>query len=200
MRHFSDFNRSLSTKTSSLFCFLYFFFSIYLLILYICVPQSAAVLAVTNVSQYMDDTAIRRMVLPKLKMVYETNPNDLKIVLNILACLEIILHRLEKQQIIEDVLPLLWIVNQTDPEVIARTAGTPDGILNRPPDSHCHRWLCIPSKTIVLNTNIPTPHMYKIGQEIHLKIFFYCYYFTRKTMNTTVIGQHLEGLHVIFLI
>lgn len=71
----------------------------------------------------MDDTAIRRMVLPKLKMVYETNPNDLKIVLNILACLEIILHRLEKQQIIEDVLPLIWIVNQTDPEVIARIAG-----------------------------------------------------------------------------
>jgi len=63
------------------------------------------------------------MVLPKLKMVYETNPNDLKIVLNILACLEIILHRLEKQQIIEDVLPLIWIVNQTDPEVIARIAG-----------------------------------------------------------------------------
>ncbi|XP_025418019.1 SCY1-like protein 2 isoform X1 [Sipha flava] len=84
--------------------------------------QSTAVLAVTNVSQYMDDTAIRRMVLPKLKMVYETNPNDLKIILNILACLEIILHRLEKQQIIEDVLPLLWIVNQTDPEVIARIA------------------------------------------------------------------------------
>ncbi|XP_025201585.1 SCY1-like protein 2 [Melanaphis sacchari] len=82
----------------------------------------AAVLAVTNVSQYMDDTAIRRMVLPKLKMVYEINPNDLKIVLNILACLEIILHRLEKQQIIEDVLPLIWIVNQTDPEVIARIA------------------------------------------------------------------------------
>lgn len=71
----------------------------------------------------MDDTAIRRMVLPKLKMVYETNPNDLKIVLNILACLEIILHRLEKQQIVEDVLPLLWIINQTDPEVIARIAG-----------------------------------------------------------------------------
>lgn len=63
------------------------------------------------------------MVLPKLKMVYETNPNDLKIVLNILACLEIILHRLEKQQIVEDVLPLLWIINQTDPEVIARIAG-----------------------------------------------------------------------------
>lgn len=83
-------------------------------------------LAVTNVSQYMDDTAIRRMVLPKLKMVYETNPNDLKIVLNILACLEIILHRLEKQQIVEDVLPLLWIVNQTDPEVIARIAGKND--------------------------------------------------------------------------
>ncbi|XP_050419612.1 SCY1-like protein 2 isoform X4 [Adelges cooleyi] len=84
--------------------------------------QSAAVLAVTNVSQYMDDTAIRRMVLPKLKMVYETNPNDLKIVLNILACLEIILHRLEKQQIVEEVLPLIWIINQTDPEVIARIA------------------------------------------------------------------------------
>ncbi|XP_050538238.1 SCY1-like protein 2 isoform X2 [Daktulosphaira vitifoliae] len=84
--------------------------------------QSAAVLAVTNVSQYMDDTAIRRMVLPKLKMVYETNPNDLKIVLNILACLEIILHRLEKQQIIEEVLPLIWIISQTDPEVIARIA------------------------------------------------------------------------------
>jgi len=87
----------------------------------------------------MDDTAIRRMVLPKLKMVYETNPNDLKIVLNILACLEIILHRLEKQQIIEDVLPLIWIVNQTDPEVIARIAGNKNNYITIVKLSEFHR-------------------------------------------------------------
>lgn len=82
------------------------------------------------------------MVLPKLKMVYETNPNDLKIILNILMCLEIILHRLEKQQIVEDVLPLLWIINQTDPEVIARIAGK-KLIINYNPTKVMHVYMII---------------------------------------------------------
>lgn len=73
------------------------------------------------------------------------------------------MHRLEKQQIVEDVLPLLWIVNQTDPEVIARTAGILESILKCLRDSRRRR-LCVPSKTIVLNTYIPTTHVQNADQ------------------------------------
>lgn len=85
--------------------------------------QSAALVAVTNVSEYLDETAIRKMVLPKMKTVYEKNSNDLKLVLNILACIEKTLDRLERSQIIDEVLPLLWEVRLQDADVIVRVVS-----------------------------------------------------------------------------
>ncbi|XP_044733350.1 SCY1-like protein 2 [Chrysoperla carnea] len=82
--------------------------------------QSAALVAVTNVHEYLDETAIRRMVLPKTKVVYEKNQGDLKIVANVLQCIERTLDRLDKAQIIDEVLPLLWDVRLTDPEITLR--------------------------------------------------------------------------------
>lgn len=85
--------------------------------------QTAALVAVTNVSEYLDETAIRRMVLPKTKLVYEKNLNDHKIISNVLSCVEKILDRLDKSQIIDEVLPLLWDVRLTDPEIILRVVS-----------------------------------------------------------------------------
>ncbi|KAF6201763.1 hypothetical protein GE061_004158 [Apolygus lucorum] len=85
--------------------------------------QSAALVAVTNVSEYLDETAIRKMVLPKMKTVYEKNSNDLKLVLSVLACIEKILDRLERSQIIDEVLPLLWEVRLQDADVIVRVVN-----------------------------------------------------------------------------
>ncbi|XP_072159341.1 SCY1-like protein 2 isoform X2 [Bemisia tabaci] len=80
--------------------------------------QTAALVAVANVSNYLEETAIRRMVLPKLKLVYEKNAGDIKIDINILVCIQKILDRLDRTQIIDEVLPLLWDVRLQDAEVI----------------------------------------------------------------------------------
>lgn len=85
--------------------------------------QTAALVAVTNVSEYLDETSIRRMVLPKMKTVYEKNATDLKIVGNILSCVEKTLDRLERQQIIDEVLPLLWDVRLQDPDITLRVVS-----------------------------------------------------------------------------
>lgn len=85
--------------------------------------QSSALVAVTNVSEYLDETAIKRMVLPKTKLVYEKNATDIKIVLNVLSCLEKCLNRLDRSMIIDEVLPLLWDVRLQDPEIILRVVS-----------------------------------------------------------------------------
>ncbi|KAG8278351.1 hypothetical protein J6590_021244 [Homalodisca vitripennis] len=85
--------------------------------------QTAALVAVTNVSEYLDESSIRRMVLPKMKTVYEKNATDLKIVGNILSCIEKTLDRLERPQIIDEVLPLLWDVRLQDPDIILRVVN-----------------------------------------------------------------------------
>jgi hypothetical protein len=75
------------------------------------------------VSEYLDEIAIRRMVLPKMKAVYEKNASDLKLVGNILACIERTIEKLDRQQIIDDVLPLLWDVKLQDPDIMLRVVS-----------------------------------------------------------------------------
>ncbi|XP_057660575.1 SCY1-like protein 2 isoform X2 [Diorhabda carinulata] len=82
--------------------------------------QSAALLAVTNVVDYLDDSAIRRMILPKTKAIYEKNQTDSKLVSNVLCCVERILDRLDKSQIIDEVLPLLYEIRLSDPQITLR--------------------------------------------------------------------------------
>lgn len=80
--------------------------------------QSAALVAVTNIASSLDDQMIRKMVLPKTKLVFERNSGDLKLTLNVLACLAQVIDRLDKSAIIDEVLPLLWDVKLQDPEII----------------------------------------------------------------------------------
>lgn len=60
------------------------------------------------------------MVLPKIKSVFEKNQSDLKIMSNVLQCVERILDRLDKSQIIDEVLPMLYDIRLSDPEIILR--------------------------------------------------------------------------------
>ncbi|XP_071054060.1 SCY1-like protein 2 isoform X2 [Onthophagus taurus] len=85
--------------------------------------QSAALVAVTNVSEYLDEAAIRRMILPKTKVIYEKNQSDMKIVSNVLSCVERTLDRLDKGQIIDEVLPLLSDIRLSDPQIILRVVN-----------------------------------------------------------------------------
>lgn len=77
----------------------------------------------TNVSEYLDENAIRRMILPKTKVIYEKNQSDLKLVSNVLSCVERTLDRLDKSQIIDDVLPLLSDIRLSDPQIIIRVVS-----------------------------------------------------------------------------
>lgn len=61
--------------------------------------QSAALVAVANVYEALDETSIRKMVLPKIKIVFEKNQGDLKIVVNVLQCIERTLDKLDKSQV-----------------------------------------------------------------------------------------------------
>lgn len=60
------------------------------------------------------------MVLPKMKNVYDCNSNDVRVLGNILNCIEKVLDRLDKQQIIDEVLPLIWDFKTYDSEMIIK--------------------------------------------------------------------------------
>ncbi|KAH8345925.1 hypothetical protein KR067_009094, partial [Drosophila pandora] len=83
--------------------------------------QSAAVVAVANVFDSIDELSIRRMVLPKVKLVFEKNITDPKIVQNVLMCIERVMDRMERAQVMDEVLPLLANVRIPDPDIIMRT-------------------------------------------------------------------------------
>jgi len=55
--------------------------------------------AVANVFDSIDELSIRRMVLPKVKMVFEKNITDPKIVQNVLMCIERVMDRMERAQV-----------------------------------------------------------------------------------------------------
>lgn len=63
------------------------------------------------------------MILPKTKVIYEKNQGDLKIVSNVLSCVERTLDRLDKSQIIDEVLPLLYDIRLSDPQITLRVVS-----------------------------------------------------------------------------
>jgi len=63
------------------------------------------------------------MIIPKTKQVYEKNSSDIKIVLNVLSCVERTLDKLDRPMIIDEVLPMMWDVRLSDPEVILRVVS-----------------------------------------------------------------------------
>ncbi|KAG7211113.1 hypothetical protein KM043_010440 [Ampulex compressa] len=82
--------------------------------------QSAAFVAVSNVTEYLEDEAIRNVVLPKLLQAFEKNSADTRVLMNVIPC---ILNRLEKQKIIDCVLPLLLNVKLQEPEIVVRVVN-----------------------------------------------------------------------------
>lgn len=52
-----------------------------------------------NLYDLLDEHAIRKIVLPKLKIVFDMNHSDNKIVANVLQCIERIMDKLEKAQV-----------------------------------------------------------------------------------------------------
>lgn len=82
--------------------------------------QTAAFVAVSNVTEYIDDEAVRNIVLPKLLQAFEKNLLDSRILMNVIPC---ILNRLEKQKIIDCILPLLFNVKLQEPEMIVRVVS-----------------------------------------------------------------------------
>lgn len=61
--------------------------------------QNAAVVAVTNVYDNITEMSIKRLVLPKVKSVFEKNLNDPKIVQNVLICIESLMDRMDKTEV-----------------------------------------------------------------------------------------------------
>ncbi|KAL1518045.1 hypothetical protein ABEB36_001731 [Hypothenemus hampei] len=85
--------------------------------------QNAALIAVVNNSDYLDEGTIKKIVLPKTKIIYHNNQNDLKLVSNVLSCIERCLDRLDKSQIIDEIMPLLYEIRLNDPMVILRVVN-----------------------------------------------------------------------------
>ncbi|XP_034174802.1 SCY1-like protein bma isoform X1 [Osmia lignaria lignaria] len=79
--------------------------------------QTASFIAVSNVTEYIDDEAIRSIVLPKLLQAFEKDSVDCRILINVIPC---ILNRLEKQKIVDCILPLLFNIELQEPEMIVR--------------------------------------------------------------------------------
>lgn len=74
-------------------------------------------MAVVNVKDYLDEEAIRNVVLPKLLDAFENNSANTRVLMDVIPC---ILQRLEKQKIIDCILPLLCKVKLQEPEIVVR--------------------------------------------------------------------------------
>ncbi|KAF7395478.1 hypothetical protein HZH68_009528 [Vespula germanica] len=82
--------------------------------------QTAAYIAVTNVTDYLNDEAIRNIILPKLLQAFDNGTVDERKLMKVVYC---ILNRLEKQKIIDYVLPLLCKVKLQEPEIVVRVVN-----------------------------------------------------------------------------
>ena len=61
--------------------------------------KNAAIVAVTNVFDSIEEVSIRGMVLPKVKQVFMKNLTDPKIVQNVLICIESTMDKTDKSQV-----------------------------------------------------------------------------------------------------
>lgn len=77
-------------------------------------------MAVSHVTKYLEDEAIRNVVLPKLLDAFENSSADARVLMDVVPC---ILSRLEKQKIIDCILPLLCKVKLQDPEIVVRVVS-----------------------------------------------------------------------------
>jgi hypothetical protein len=87
--------------------------------------QTAALVCVKNIAeQYLDEQTARKMVLPRAKATWEAyiggtgTSLDMQLIQAALHAVHALLPKLERVQILDDVLPLLWDVRLQDPDVL----------------------------------------------------------------------------------
>ncbi|CAL1266831.1 unnamed protein product [Larinioides sclopetarius] len=79
--------------------------------------QCAALHAVAQTADFLEETAVRKMVLPRTKQVFENN-NGIKVQANALTCIEKIIDKLEKTDILDEVMPMLSKAKIQDPAIL----------------------------------------------------------------------------------
>ncbi|KAK0090246.1 hypothetical protein PV325_001941 [Microctonus aethiopoides] len=82
--------------------------------------QAAAFVAVSKVSDYIDETALRNIVLPKLMQAFEGSTTDSRILMN---CLSRIIELFDTQQIVDEIFPLLWEIKLQEPDAVVRVVN-----------------------------------------------------------------------------
>ncbi|KAM7294094.1 SCY1-like protein 2 [Ixodes scapularis] len=79
--------------------------------------QCAAMHAIAQIADYLEESAVRKMVLPRTKQVFENN-TGVKVQANALTCIEKIIDKLEKTDILDEVLPMLGKAKLQDPAIL----------------------------------------------------------------------------------
>ncbi|XP_070396311.1 SCY1-like protein 2 isoform X4 [Dermacentor albipictus] len=79
--------------------------------------QCAAMHAIAQIADYLEESAVRKMVLPRTKQVFENN-SGIKVQANALICIEKIIDKLEKTDILDEVLPMLGKAKLQDPAIL----------------------------------------------------------------------------------
>lgn len=76
-----------------------------------------------NISDYISDRELHNTILAKVKSVLEKNQSDVKIINLVLGFFEIVMSRLERTHILEEVIPTLLVMRLSDPDVINRVVS-----------------------------------------------------------------------------
>ncbi|KAF8790362.1 SCY1-like protein 2 isoform X2 [Argiope bruennichi] len=85
--------------------------------------QLAALQAVTQIADILEEQAVRKMVLPRTKQVFDNNLGvkeefDIQVQMIALHCVEKIIDKLEKTNILDEVLPMLGKAKLQDPAIL----------------------------------------------------------------------------------
>ncbi|XP_046578667.1 SCY1-like protein 2 [Haliotis rubra] len=84
--------------------------------------QEAAVAAINGIKEYLDDSIIKKMVLPRAKSLFYRSTN-VKLRINALTCIDHMLDSLDKMLILDEILPFLADVSCQDAEVVMTIVG-----------------------------------------------------------------------------
>ncbi|XP_026314465.1 SCY1-like protein 2 isoform X2 [Hyposmocoma kahamanoa] len=82
--------------------------------------QTASLISIQTISDYIEDKTLHSVVLVKVKTLLEKNQSDVKIISLILGFFEKILVRLDRNHILEQVIPTLLSMRLSDPDIINR--------------------------------------------------------------------------------
>ncbi|XP_074643390.1 SCY1-like protein 2 [Tubulanus polymorphus] len=84
--------------------------------------QEAALNTIAAIQDYLDESVMKKMVLPKAKGLYNKSSN-IKMRLNALLCIDKLLDKLDKMIILDEVLPFLTEISYQDTEILMAVIG-----------------------------------------------------------------------------